>query len=59
MCRIYIDTAVLSTKCCAAVKEESIEETRQRSTIDIDNPMHTDAIPASNDDALDDTMHQI
>ena len=42
-----------------AESEDSIDETRQRSTIDIENPMHTDPIPASNDHAMDDTSHQL
>ena len=40
-----------------AESEESVHEVRQRSTIDIENPMHTDPIPASNYHAMDDTIH--
>ena len=40
-----------------AESEESVDETRQRSTID--NPMHTDHIPPRDDHAVDDTIHQL
>ena len=40
-----------------AESEESSDEARQRSTIK--NPIHTDPIPASNDHAMDDTIHQL
>ncbi len=42
-----------------AESEKSMDEVRQRSTVNIQNPMHTDPIPASSDHAVDDTIHQL
>ena len=39
--------------------DDMVRESRDRSTMDIENPMHTDPIPASNDHAMEDPLHRL